>query len=181
MLGGERNCCKLPDFDFGNSPFEYRNPALAGKRLLMATTNGTRVIQQVNQAANILAGAFVNAQACAIAAIELNADISILCAGTNDCFSWEDGLCAGLILHELQLIKPDSQTNDFGLCMLSSYLQVKDSLTLALLHSNNGKKLSKLGFESDIVYCSKLNISDIVPCFKEGKLIPFRSKIVCPS
>lgn len=181
LLGGERNCCKPADFDFGNSPFEYMNPLVLDKRILMTTTNGTRVIQQVNQAKHILAGAFINARACANAALELDGEIRIVCAGTNDCFSWEDGLCAGLILHELQLIMPDFQTNDFGLCMLSSYLEVKNSLLPALLQSSNGKKLCKLGFESDIGYCSMQNISDTVPIFKDGALIPFRSKIVCPS
>lgn len=182
LLGGERNCCKLPDFEFGNSPFEYMNPLVEGKRILMTTTNGTRVIQRVNQAKSILAGAFVNARACASAAIELNEDISILCAGTNDSFSWEDGLCAGLILHELQLLTNHAlQANDLGLCMLSSYIEVKSSLPQALLQSSNGKKLCRLGFEPDISYCSKVNIIETVPIFTDGKLIPFRSKMVCPS
>lgn len=182
LLGGERNCCKLPDFDFGNSPFEYMNQIVLDKRILMTTTNGTRVIQRVNQAKSILAGAFLNARACANAALELNQEIIILCAGTNDTFSWEDGLCAGLILHELLLLTNSTlQANDLGLCMLSSYLEVQTRLLPALLQSANGKKLCQLGFESDISYCASVNITDTVPIFTNGMLIPFRSKMVCPS
>jgi 2-phosphosulfolactate phosphatase len=182
LLGGERNCLKLLDFDFGNSPYEYMTPYVQDKRILMTTTNGTRVIQQANQAKHILAGAFINAQACAMAAIELNDDLVILCAGTNDAFSWEDGLCAGLIVNELQQITNHSfQVNDFGLCMQSSYLEVQPKLQQALLQCANGKKLTQLGFEPDIMYCSKVNISDFVPILNGGMLIPHRSKNVCPS
>jgi 2-phosphosulfolactate phosphatase len=182
ILGGERNCRKLLDFDLGNSPYEYMTPYIKDKRILMTTTNGTRVIQQANQAKYILAGAFLNAQACAMAAMELSEDLVILCAGTNDAFSWEDGLCAGLIVNELQKITNHSfQVNDFGLCMLSSYLEVQPKLLQVLLQCTNGKKLSDLGFELDIMYCSKVNISDSVPILCDGILVPHRSKKVCPS
>ncbi|WP_227013453.1 2-phosphosulfolactate phosphatase [Paenibacillus psychroresistens] len=182
LLGGERNCLKLPDFDLGNSPYEYMTPQVFDKRILMTTTNGTRVIQQANSAKHVLAGAFINAHACALAALELQDDITILCAGTNDAFSWEDGLCAGFIVHELQQITGQSfQVNDFGLCMLTSYLEVEQKLNQALLESANGKKLTLLGFESDILYCSKVNIMDAVPVLYDGKLISHRSKNVCPS
>jgi 2-phosphosulfolactate phosphatase len=182
LLGGERNCLKLPDFDLGNSPYEYMTSYVQDKRILMTTTNGTRVIQQANSAKHVLAGAFINARACAIAAMELGENIVILCAGTNDAFSWEDGLCAGLIVHELQQITNHPfQVNDFGLCMLSSYLEVEQKLIQVLLECANGKKLDLLGFAADILYCAKVNISDSVPIFWDGILISHRSKNVCPS
>jgi 2-phosphosulfolactate phosphatase len=182
LLTGERNCHKISGFDFGNSPFEYMSPLIQDKRVLMTTTNGTRIIQQASQAKHILVGAFLNARACALAAVELNENICILCAGTDDLFSWEDGLCAGIILDELQQITGERlQVNDLGLCMLSSYLEVQHSLLQALLQCANGKKLSLLGFQSDINYCSKVNITDVVPSLTNGMLIPHRSKKVCPS
>jgi 2-phosphosulfolactate phosphatase len=182
LLGGERNCLKLPDFDLGNSPYEYMTPQVLDKRILMTTTNGTRVIQQANSAKYVLVGAFINARACALAAIELQEDIVILCAGTNDAFSWEDGLCAGLIVHELQQISNHTlQVNDFALCLTSSYLEAQSRLPQALLGCTNGKRLTLLGFESDILYCSKVNISDSVPILCDGMLIPQRSKNGCPS
>jgi 2-phosphosulfolactate phosphatase len=182
LLGGERNCHKLIDFDFGNSPLEYMTPLIQDKRILLTTTNGTRVIQKASEAKHVLAGAFLNAQACALAAIELNENITILCAGTNDIFSWEDGLCAGLIVHELQqVINVPFQINDLGLCMQSSYLEAHSNLLQALLRSANGLKLRHLGFEADIMYCAKVNITDYVPSLVNGLLLPHRSKNVCPS
>jgi 2-phosphosulfolactate phosphatase len=182
LLGGERNCQKIVGFDFGNSPFEYMTRRVEGKRLWMTTTNGTRIIQRASQANHVLASAFLNARACAAAAYELNLNICILCSGTNDIFSWEDGLCAGLLVDELRKLKEEQLAiNDFGLCMHTSYLQVASNLTQALLQSANGKKLTHLEFEDDIAYCAKVNITDTVPSLFEGTLIPYRSKTGCPS
>jgi 2-phosphosulfolactate phosphatase len=182
LLGGERNCQKIIGFDFGNSPFEYMTPTVQGKRIWMTTTNGTRIIQHASQAKHVLAGAFLNARACAIAAYELNLNICILCSGTNDIFSWEDGLCAGLLVEELRkLEKENLAVNDFGLCMHTSYLHVESTLTEALIQCANGKKLSLLEFEADIAYCANVNITDAVPSLSDGMLIPYRSKKDCPS
>jgi 2-phosphosulfolactate phosphatase len=182
LLGGERNCDKIPGFDFGNSPYEYMSPQVRGRRILMTTTNGTRVIQQAYQAKNVMVGALINAQACALAAGQLQDNISILCAGTNDEFSWEDGLCAGLLVEELsQLSQADLIINDFGLCMQSSYLRTKAQLGETISTCANGRRLSRLGYEKDIVYCSKVNITSIVPTLIDGVLVPNRSKNACPS
>jgi 2-phosphosulfolactate phosphatase len=182
LLGGERNCRKIAGFDFGNSPFEYMTPLVQDKRIWMTTTNGTRIIQHASQAKHVLACAFLNAQACMKAANELNLNICILCSGTNDVFSWEDGLCAGLLVEELRLLKGDPiEVNDFGLCMYTSYLQVQSSLAQALVQCENGKKLADLEFGADITYCAKVNITNAVPSLNEGVLIPYRSKKGCPS
>jgi 2-phosphosulfolactate phosphatase len=182
LLGGERNCRKIVGFDFGNSPFEYMTPIVQGKRIWMTTTNGTRIIQHASQAKHVLAGGFLNARACAIAANELNLNLCILCSGTNDLFSLEDGLCAGLLVEELRMLKQEKLVvNDFGLCMQTSYLQVQSSLNQALLQSTNGKKLTRLEFDADITYCAKVNITTAVPSLSDGMLIPYRSKKGCPS
>jgi 2-phosphosulfolactate phosphatase len=182
LLGGERNCQKIVGFDFGNSPFEYMTPNVEGQRIWMTTTNGTRIIQHASQAKHVLASAFLNARACAIAAHELNLNICILCSGTNDIFSWEDGLCAGLLVEELQKLKQEELTiNDFGLCMHTSYLQVQSNLTESLLQCATGKRLTRLEFQEDIAYCAKVNITNTVPSLFDGMLVPYRSKKDCPS
>ncbi|MGO4375029.1 2-phosphosulfolactate phosphatase [Paenibacillus sp. MCAF20] len=42
LLGGERFCRKIAGFDLGNSPDEYSEQNVAGKRVILTTTNGTR-------------------------------------------------------------------------------------------------------------------------------------------
>ncbi|MCY9656993.1 2-phosphosulfolactate phosphatase [Paenibacillus chondroitinus] len=173
LLGGERFCKKIPGFDFGNSPLEYTKEAVQGKRVILTTTNGTRGIQKAIKADQVLAGSFLNSKACAAAAIAFKRDTVILCAGTQDVFSLEDGLCAGHILEELILALGEKQiaTNDFGLAMRGCFLQAQKTLYDTLLSSTNGKKMCKSGFQADIEACAKTNITDQVPVLERDQMV----------
>ena len=175
LLGGERYCKKIPGFDFGNSPLEYTREAVEGKRIILTTTNGTRGIQKAIKADRILAGALMNGRASAAAAIELKRDTVIVCAGTQDVFSLEDGLCAGLILEEIanQLGEDHMQTNDFGLAMRSCYHDAKDRLLETILTCSNGKKMKKSGFLADVELCARPNISDCVPILEQNHMVTY--------
>ncbi|GMX65098.1 2-phosphosulfolactate phosphatase family protein [Paenibacillus elgii] len=180
LLGGERSCKKIPGFDFGNSPLEYTPEAVSGKTLIMTTTNGTRAIHKARKADHVLIGAFLNAGACARKAASLDQEIVLVCSGAQDVFSLEDGLCAGLLVHELLQLSgcdPDSpaaaQTvGDFGLAMLHAYRQVQDRLTEMLLSCAGGRRLTKLGFRDDVTYCSQIDLLPLAPVVRAGKLEP---------
>jgi 2-phosphosulfolactate phosphatase len=175
LLGGERFCKKIAGFDLGNSPIEYQQADIEGKRIIMTTTNGIRAIQKSHKADHILAGALINASSCANADNELNRDIVIICAGTQDEFSLEDGLGAGLIINELINIHPDKtvELNDFGIAMHSSYIHFREHLQAAILDCSNGKKLKKLGFEEDIILCTHVNLFSLVPILRNDILMPY--------
>jgi 2-phosphosulfolactate phosphatase len=174
LLGGERSCRKIPGFDFGNSPLEYIAPAVQGKRIILTTTNGTRGIQKAIKAEHVLACALINGHSCAKSAFQLRRDVVILCAGTQDLFSLEDGLCAGLLIEEFTKLfdRKNMNVNDFGLAMHSSFLQEKSSILAAIQKSSNGKRLNKIGFQADVEYCSRLNVSSIVPILQKGVMVP---------
>ncbi|WNR42568.1 2-phosphosulfolactate phosphatase [Paenibacillus roseipurpureus] len=175
LLGGERYCKKIPGFDLGNSPIEYTREAVEGRRIILTTTNGTRGIQKAIKADHVLAGALLNGRAAAAAAIELKRDTVIVCAGTQDVFSLEDGLCAGLLLDEIasQLGEASMQTNDFGLAMRSCYHESKDRLLDTILASSNGKKMKKSGFLADVELCAQCNLFDCVPILEQDHMIPY--------
>jgi 2-phosphosulfolactate phosphatase len=82
VLGGERNAVKIGGFDFSNSPLEYKDKLIKGKKLVMTTTNGTRAIKRSVLAKNILIGAMINASAVSKKVIELNNDVVIVNSGT---------------------------------------------------------------------------------------------------
>src|SRR3972149_9874236 len=44
LLGGERGGLRIPGFDLGNSPSEYTRDRVAGKTIVLTTTNGTRAV-----------------------------------------------------------------------------------------------------------------------------------------
>lgn len=176
LLGGERFCKKITGFDFGNSPVEYDQAKIDGKRIIMTTTNGIRAIQKSQKATHVLAGALINAFSCAMAAKELNRDIVIICAGTRDKFSLEDGLGAGLVINELINMSSDQgvELNDFGTAMHSTYIHFKDQIQTAILNCDNGKRLRKLGFDHDIQLCTQVNLYNLVPILQKDVLVPYK-------
>ncbi|MEK8132755.1 2-phosphosulfolactate phosphatase [Paenibacillus filicis] len=183
LLGGERFCKKIPGFDLGNSPLEYTSELVDGKTIIFTTTNGTRAIQKASKAGHILIGGMLNAEACARKAAMLYGDIVMLCAGTQDVFSLEDGLCAGLLIEELLKLQAEGlirsaagtgggslTVDDFGLVMLQAYRHVRGNLEGALLSGVGGKRLSRIGFHDDVVYCAQVSILDQAPVVRNGRL-----------
>lgn len=173
-LGGERHCKKIPGFHCGNSPSEYTSPELSGKRIIMTTTNGTRAIHKCQRAYRTIAGSLLNAEACAKAAFALKRDVVIVCAGTSDEFCLEDGLCAGLFIRYLQQLSEEHlETNDLGAAMKLAYNHAAERLEETLFESASGKRLCKLGLQSDVSFCAQLNRYDLVPIWKEDAMIRF--------
>ena len=174
LLGGERFGKKISGFDLGNSPLEYNEEAVCGKSVVLTTTNGTRAIQKAQRASFVLAACMLNAAACARKSLELNRDIVILCAGTQDHFSLEDGLCAGLLVDELYRNCNDlEEVNDFGKAMRWAYLAAEHRIREELMESSGGKKLIRLGFGEDVLYCAQINEYELVPVLKDQWMIRF--------
>ena len=94
LLGGERNAVLIPGFDFSNSPLEYTAEKVAGRNLVMGTSNGTKAIAAASGAKRVLLAAFVNAKAAA-EAVRGEEKTVIICAGTLGAFTLEDALAAG--------------------------------------------------------------------------------------
>lgn len=174
LLCGERHCRKIAGFDFGNSPIELMQHDLEGKKMIITTTNGTRIIQKCHKGLHIICASFLNAKKCAEAIMKLNRDTMIVSAGTYDRFSIEDSLCAGLLVEELlSLSSKPIALNDFAKAMHASYLHLKDRIEETLMESTNGKKLRKLGFEEDVKFCSMINKYPIAPILSGQMIVPY--------
>src|SRR3972149_6076096 len=98
ILGGERENKEIPGFDLGNSPKEYAEERVKGKKLILTTTNGTRAFHAVSSGKEILAGSFLNIGAIAQRCLELNKNIFIFPSGDEGNFSLEDTLCGGMLI-----------------------------------------------------------------------------------
>lgn len=171
-IGGERGGRKIPGFDYGNSPFEYMSPELRGKIVVMTTTNGTRAIQKAARASHVIAAALLNARAAAALSLAFRRDIVIVCAGTKDRFALEDGLCAGLLIHELERLSGEPlNLDDMGMAMRNAYLQVKERITEEIMASYNGRRLLRAGLKEEVIYCTQTNVVDVVPLLDGDMLI----------
>lgn len=155
---GERNGVRIAGYHFGNSPAEFSRRAVAGKRLVMCTTNGTKAIRAAGHYPRIFIGCFLNAPAVASRLARDPDDVTIICAGRQGDFSMEDTLCAGMILSELE-----GEMSDAAVAAVSLFEQYRDRIAEVLLESEHGRFLQRIGFAADIDYCARAGATSIVP------------------
>jgi 2-phosphosulfolactate phosphatase len=160
VLAGERNGAAIEGFDTGNSPVEIKN--FSGDYLVITTSNGTRILEDMK--AKALIGSFVNAKAVANAAAEIaDNHIEIVMAGVRGRFAIEDFLGAGEIISHLTNYELDEMA-------LSAYMASRDDemVNKAAVNSNSALGLQKLGYNKDISFSIKRDIYNVVPFYKEG-------------
>jgi 2-phosphosulfolactate phosphatase len=169
LLGGERGSRKIPGFDFGNSPGEYVTEKVEGKRLILTTTNGTRAFHAVSSAREILVGSFLNVEATARRCFEMGRDLLLFPSGDEGNFSLEDAVCGGMVIDHLIRQDRDSiHLTDAASTAYLLYQQFKQNLIEAFRVSNHGKDLIAKGLEEDLVYCAQVDLTNVVPVFREG-------------
>ncbi|MDU2063470.1 MAG: 2-phosphosulfolactate phosphatase [Sporomusaceae bacterium] len=170
LLAGERKSIKIEGFDLGNSPFEFSADKVAGKTIVMTTTNGTVAIKAAERAYEILIGSFLNGQALCEEAQSYGKSIVILCAGTDRAFSLEDSLCAGFLAQYLEQ-QYQAVLSDTALAAVLMYQGAANLLAMAAKRSENGRRLMELGKENEILYCLTPNRVNVVPVYKQGEII----------
>lgn len=179
LLGGERQAVKIPGFDLGNSPLEYSPAKVAGKKIILTTTNGTRAILQAAQGASVvMVGSLLNARTVAAKIAGYNSML-LLCAGTRGSFALEDALAAGWIIYELVAAREEGKyghwreisMNDAGVAAYRLALYYRQRPLDALWNSSSGQRLAQLGMAADLTYCAQLNIIDLVPRYHQGMIV----------
>jgi 2-phosphosulfolactate phosphatase len=177
LLGGERQAVLIEGFDLGNSPYEYTEDKVGGKKIIMTTTNGTKAIRAVASAEKVWMLSFLNMDSVIR---EIKKEIKefpdingiiIVCAGTGDQFDLPDTLCAGMFIEQFG---GKNKLNDLGLAAQMLYNISKQNLSEVLKNTEHGQVLISLGFANDVEYCSSENILNIVPLLNSG-LIASRS------
>ena len=170
LRAGERQGLKVTGFDLGNSPLEYQQPVVAGKQIVMSTSNGTRALVNSLAADSVWIASFRNAAAIVNALTASRTDIAIVQAGSLEAFSLEDGLCAGLLIDRICAIQPDWELDAAGRHARACYKKYADDLYQGFLQSIHGQNLIRLGFENDLRFCAEIDQNHIVPKFNQGKI-----------
>ncbi len=154
--------------DLGNSPLDCTPERMAGQRLFITTTNGTRALKAIQPAKHVMAGAFVNRQAVVQQTVAKQPEtVWIVGSGWEGGFSLEDTTCAGAIAHAL-IAATHSQPldiagNDEVFSALALYEQWQGDL-LSMLHSaSHGQRLLRLECHDDLKYCAQTDILTTVP------------------
>lgn len=162
LLCGERKGVKVEGFDFGNSPHEFAPDAVAGKKLVMSTTNGTRALGAAAGARRVIVGALTNLGAVAQAVSDDEA-LALVCAGRNGIFSIDDALCAGhLIRRVVESVPGEHELNDAARAALA-LAEGQEPTAGFLATTAAGQAIAAIGFEEDLEVCGAVDRHDIVP------------------
>lgn len=168
LLGGERNTKKIEGFQLGNSPFEYTHEVVAGKSIILFTTNGSKAIVKAKFSENLYICSFQNIQSIAQHLFELNKDVEIVCSGRNGSFCIDDTICAGKLVTEIQKLKEDVELTDSSRASVVLSKSYGKSIQKVLSECEHGKLLIENGFEQDIQFCAKAGGMEIIPYFTGG-------------
>ncbi|MGE5402036.1 MAG: 2-phosphosulfolactate phosphatase [Ignavibacteriales bacterium] len=170
LLGGERNTKKIEGFQLGNSPFEYSREIVAGKSIILFTTNGSKAIVKAKFSENLYICSFLNLHSIAEQLVSLNKDVEILCAGRSGSFCIEDSICAGKLIGEILKLKEDADLTDSAKASVVLSKSYGKSIPKILSECEHGKLLIENGFEQDINYCAKIGAMEIIPFYSGGTI-----------
>jgi len=169
LLAAERNGEVVDGFDFGNSPFSYTKDKVAGKTIVLTTTNGTHALHLSRKAKKIVIGSFLNLTALCNWLKAGQENILLVCAGWNNNFNLEDTLFAGAIVEVLK--ECNLEVDDPAIAANDLYRLAKDDLNGYLKKTSHSERLKQLGIEADIAFCLNVDLTTAIPVLDGDRLI----------
>jgi 2-phosphosulfolactate phosphatase len=169
LLAAERNGEVVAGFDFGNSPFSYTKEKVAGKTVVLTTTNGTQALHLSRSAKKVVIGSFLNLTALCNWLKTQNENILLVCAGWKNNFNLEDTLFSGAVVEQLKF--GDYKTDDPAIAANDLYQSGKNDLNAYLAKTSHSERLKKLGIEADIAFCLNVDITTAIPVLEGERLI----------
>jgi 2-phosphosulfolactate phosphatase len=167
LLAGERDGVRIRadltggmDFDLGNSPREFTKDRVAGKTVVMSTTNGTRALRACAHARTVLIASFLNLQPTAdFILCQRPANLLLVCSGTFDQAAYEDVLGAGALCELLWNDCARGEVSDSALMARRLFQVAKDKLPEAAAQSRNGRRLRGIAdLRDDVPFCLQTNL-----------------------
>lgn len=170
FVAGERGGLKLSFADAGNSPLEMLQADLAGKTMILTTTNGTQAIRMAAENSFTLVGAFVNLPVLIDWITYNKGDVLVLCAGWQNLMSLEDFLFAGALTDHLITQSDFCIQSDEALIARETWLKGKQDIITFTAEGSHIKRLKAIGQGDSVEYCFRIGASSALPFFKEGAL-----------
>ena len=169
LLAAERDGKVVTGFDFGNSPFSYTKEKVAGKTVVLTTTNGTQALHLSRKAKKIVIGSFLNLTALCNWLKTQDDNILLVCAGWKNNFNLEDTLFAGAVVEQLKghSFIPD----DAAIAANDLYQAGKHDINGYLKKTSHAERLKKLGIEKDIQFCLQVDLTTAIPVMQGDSLV----------
>lgn len=173
ITAGERDGQIAEGLSYGNSPFEYPESFIKGKTLVLTTTNGTRLLHMALEkgADEIVIGAFTNLSSVCDYLIKTNKNVMLGCAAWKDRVNLEDTLFAGAVISK---VKEHFAINCDSSHLAESLYKEAESDLFGFLKKNEAShyhRLTNFGLEKDIRYCLTLDNANVLPVYRNGRLV----------
>lgn len=179
VLGGERGAMRIDGFHLGNSPLEYVETAVAGKTVVLTTTNGTQSFHRLQSASRGGAGPAVYAaclrNAAAVAATLVresrsrDGGVLLVCSGTDGRFSLEDAYGAAAILARMERLTKVTR-GDGAEAVARMRMSAAESFQV-VAGSFHGRRLISMDLHADVEFCAETDVSTEVPRLVSGMLV----------
>jgi 2-phosphosulfolactate phosphatase len=172
VLAGERRALKIEGFALGNSPREMTPAAVAGKTLVLTTTNGTTALVAAQGGAPVLVGAPVNFKAVAArarAVLAERGELLIVCAGRERQFALEDAYTAGRLITAIRKGLRKLALNDAAMTALALTRQFA-TWTEALAQSEAARQLAEADLADDVAFSAKADQFGVVPVYADRRI-----------
>ena len=170
ITAGERDGKVIEGLQYGNSPAEYPNTFIAGKTLVLTTTNGTRLLHMAldSGAADVITGSFPNLSAVCNFITAQERNVILGCSGWKDRFNLEDTLFAGAVINRVK--EHFTIHCDSSLMAEQMYNQHQNDLFGFIQHTTHWHRLANYGLEKDLAYCVSIDVANILPIYTNGEL-----------
>jgi len=173
ITAGERDGKVAEGLVYGNSPFEYPKEFIENKTLVLTTTNGTRLLQMAldKNAQEIITGAFSNLTAVCEHLIEMKQNVILGCAAWKDRVNMEDTLFAGAVI---QKVRDHFSINCDSSHMAETLYKKAEKNLFDFMKKNEASHYHRLmgfGLENDIRHCLTPDLANVLPVYRDGKLI----------
>src|SRR4051812_6070337 len=172
LLAAERDGEVVPGFDFGNSPFSYTTENVAGKTIVLTTTNGTHALHLSRKAKKIVIGSFLNLTAICNWLNDQQENILLVCSGWKNNFNLEDTLFAGAVVEQLK--EAGFKLDDPAIAANDMYSLAKDDLNGYLKKTSHSARLKALGIEKDIEFCLNVDVTTAIPILDGERLVKLK-------
>lgn len=177
LVGGERDIQKLDFSDFGNTPSEYSEDKVAGKDIVISTTNGTIAINKALNCYSLVIGSFCNISTIAQYCISQQKDVLVLCAGWKDTINIEDSLFGGALIDLLSNIG-FNVSSDSAQIALSIWREARPNIWQYIQKGEHFKRLEEHNLTDVAKFCLESNTTQVLPVYikEEKKIIDILSR-----
>lgn len=167
IIMAERMGKKVEGFDYGNSPTKFKEENIKGRKVAIATSNGSKAIIKSEGSKRTILCSFLNIESVINLIKKYESDVLLLCSGWLGKTNLEDTLCAGGIVAGLDNFEIESDT---ALMAKALHDNTDDILEIMKL-SSHAKRLSGYDNKVDIEFCSRVNTQPIIPILNGNQIV----------